>query len=174
MREELLRIADRIDAAYEGAYMSGVSADLRALAEKCGGAAPSQPVADREAARARFPDPAFQRWLDEGISDAGHTVFCTLGDVADAWAGWSAKSYYAQPVALPDGWVAVMQALVHHIEQETCQHEETYRGGAIWEICRDCGEKWSDDRNPKPEFAWPKCVEDARVLLAAAPEVPRG
>lgn len=70
-------------------------------------APPSQPVADREAARARFPDPAFQRWLDEGISDAGHTVFCTIGDAADAWAGWSAKDYYAQPVALPDGWVAV-------------------------------------------------------------------
>lgn len=87
-----------------------------------------------------------------------------------------------QPVAqmdtskpcLPDGWVATMRALVHHIERETCTHEETYRGGAIWEICRDCGEKWSDDRNPKPEFAWPKCVEDARALLAAAPEVPRG
>lgn len=57
--------------------------------------------------------------------------------------------------------------LVSHIERETCQHDETYRGGAIWEICRDCGAKWADDEGGRPEFKWPECVKTARTMLAA-------
>ena len=52
---------------------------------------------DREADRARFPDPAFNRWLDEGISDAGHTVWDAVGDVQAAWSGWENRPYYAAP-----------------------------------------------------------------------------
>jgi hypothetical protein len=28
---------------------------------------------------------------------------------------------------------------------DDCQHDTTYRAGAIWEICHDCGRKWADD-----------------------------
>lgn len=63
------------------------------------------PVRDREAARKRFPDAAFNRWLDEGISDAGHTVWDQIHDVCDAWHGWMNRSFYesAAPAALPGG-----------------------------------------------------------------------
>jgi hypothetical protein len=54
---------------------------------------------DREADRLRFFDPAFNRWLDEGITDAGHTVWDQIGSVADAWQGWMNRIYYA---ASPD------------------------------------------------------------------------
>lgn len=58
---------------------------------------------DREADRARFPDADFNRWLDEGISDAGHTVYDAIPDVSCAWHGWKNREFYqchAQPVEL--------------------------------------------------------------------------
>lgn len=54
----------------------------------------AQPVRDREADRQRFPDAAFNRWLDEGISDAGHTVWDLIADVCDAWHGWVNRPFY--------------------------------------------------------------------------------
>lgn len=66
----------------------------------------------------------------------------------------------------------VIRRLVEHIERETCTHDETHRGGAIWEICDFCGQKWSDDRNPKPEFKWPQVVEDARAMLSDKGAIP--
>lgn len=61
---------------------------------------------------------------------------------------------------------SVLADLVRHIEGQTCTHEETHRGGAIWEICDMCGMQWADDRGGKPEFKWPDCVERARAILA--------
>ena len=66
----------------------------------------AQPVAgavarDRETDRARFPDPAFNQWLDEGISDAGHTVWDQVGSVIDAWHGWENRKFYHDPQAAP-------------------------------------------------------------------------
>lgn len=58
-------------------------------------AAPAQ--RDREADRQRFSDPDFNRWLDEGISDGGHTVYDAVGDVQAAWQGWSARGSYSSP-----------------------------------------------------------------------------
>lgn len=51
-----------------------------------------EPKRDREADRARFTDKDFNRWLDDGISDAGHTVWDAVGCTASAWAGWEARS----------------------------------------------------------------------------------
>lgn len=66
-----------------------------AIAEQ---AAPAgEAVANREADRQRFPDVAFNLWLDEGISDAGHIVWDSLNDVCDAWHGWNSRKYYAIP-----------------------------------------------------------------------------
>lgn len=59
-----------------------------------------------------------------------------------------------------------LEKAVAHIERNTCLHEETYRGGAIWEICHQCGAKWADDEGGKPEFKWPEHVEQARALIA--------
>lgn len=60
----------------------------------------------------------------------------------------------------------LLHGLVREVERKTCCHEETHRGGAIWEICDSCGAKWADDEGGKPEFAWPESVEKARAFLA--------
>ncbi|HHX0886507.1 TPA: hypothetical protein ACU6E5_004292 [Pseudomonas aeruginosa] len=65
----------------------------------------------------------------------------------------------------------LLRGLVSEIERQTCEHEETHRGGAIWEICDSCGAKWADDEGGKPEFEWPESVEKAREFLAAHPTV---
>lgn len=48
----------------------------------------------REQDRKRYSDPAFNRWLDEGISDSGHTVWDAIGDTGAAWAGWENRPHY--------------------------------------------------------------------------------
>lgn len=60
----------------------------------------------------------------------------------------------------------VLRDLVCEIERNTCTHEETHRGGVLWEICDLCGAKWADDRGGKPEFQWPDCVEHAHEWLS--------
>ncbi|WP_368373400.1 hypothetical protein AB3W22_15815 [Pseudomonas aeruginosa] len=65
----------------------------------------------------------------------------------------------------------LLRGLVSEIERQTCEHAETHRGGAIWEICDSCGAKWADDEGGKPEFEWPESVEKAREFLAAHPTV---
>ena len=67
-----------------------------------------------------------------------------------------------------DAALQLIADLVRHIDRETCTHEETHRGGAIWEICNSCGSMWADDKGGKPEFKWPDCVEKARAFLDAA------
>ena len=64
-------------------------------------------------------------------------------------------------------WRSVLQKLLDHVERNTCEHEETHRGGTIWEICDCCGSRWADDEGGKPDFVWPDYVEEARKLLAA-------
>lgn len=60
-------------------------------------------------------------------------------------------------------------AMVEWIDCNRCTHEETHRGGAIWTICDDCGEKWADDRGGfQPTRPLP-FVERVREALAALP-----
>lgn len=75
----------------------------------------------------------------------------------------------AQQVKVPE-WKQVMQKLVSHIDRNTCMHEETHRGGAIWEICDQCGARWADDKGGKPEYTEPEYVAQARTMLAAPAE----
>ena len=64
---------------------------------------------------------------------------------------------------------ALIRQLVEYIEQNTCQHEETHRGGAIWEICDGCNAQWADDRGGKPKFAWAPIVLAACARLGGKP-----
>ena len=64
--------------------------------------------------------------------------------------------------------VEALKALLLRDERNTCQHTETHRGGAIWEICDGCGMKWADDRGGKPEWQDPPEWEAARAALAQA------
>ena len=45
---------------------------------------------NREEDRARWNDPEFNKWLDEGITDCGHTVWDSVPDIGSAWNGWDA------------------------------------------------------------------------------------
>lgn len=57
--------------------------------------------AQRAEDRARFPDPDFNRWLDEPISDTGHTVWDKIENVCDAWHGWDTRDSYRREGAQP-------------------------------------------------------------------------
>jgi hypothetical protein len=100
-------------------------------------AAPPQvqpPARDREADRARFPDPAFNRWLDEGISDAGHTVWDQVGSVVDAWHGWENRPFYAPP----------------QVQQGEPSPSEAVYGFAGWLTCRDEAVTMGSTHNAAP------------------------
>jgi hypothetical protein len=57
--------------------------------------------------------------------------------------------------------------LLRYAETNTCLHEETHRGGSIWEICDRCGKTWADDEGGKPSNAhsWPKEILMAQETL---------
>lgn len=61
---------------------------------------------------------------------------------------------------------AAIRILLAESERNSCQHEETYRGGAIWEICCSCGAKWANDEGGKPEYAEPKSWDMASAAIA--------
>lgn len=66
--------------------------------------------------------------------------------------------------------VEALEKLFKRDQQNTCQHESTHRGGAIWEICDDCGAKWADDRGGKPKWYEPKEWRVAEVAITQAQE----
>lgn len=63
--------------------------------------------------------------------------------------------------------IAAIDDLVDWAYRQICPHEETHRGGAIWEICSSCGAKWADDEGGKPEFKLPEEVANAERVSAA-------
>lgn len=74
-----------------------------------------------------------------------------------------------QPASAQDAREKVMRDLLQYAEVQICTHEETHRGGAIWEICDSCGAQWADDCGGKPKFKWPDAILNARAYLAALP-----
>lgn len=62
--------------------------------------------------------------------------------------------------------------LLYIIDKNTCQHEETHRGGAIWTICDGCGMKWADDRGGFVPYIEPGVVTEARAALFKRPMQP--
>jgi hypothetical protein len=71
--------------------------------------------------------------------------------------------------------LSLLENLANYSACNICLHEETYRGGAIWEICSDCGMKWSDDRNPRPEgdTPLPKELDEAYNAISKYKEQDR-
>ncbi len=63
--------------------------------------------------------------------------------------------------------MSILKAVTDYANMNTCTHEETHRGGTIWEICGNCGMKWADDEGGKPEDAHdvPKAIVDAEDCL---------
>jgi hypothetical protein len=64
-----------------------------------------------------------------------------------------------------DELLKALQAVLAYAERRTCSHDETHRGGTLWEICDSCGAKWADDEGGKPEWVEPKELEEAHRLL---------
>lgn len=60
----------------------------------------------------------------------------------------------------------VLHGLLQHVDAETCTHEETHRGGAIWTICDGCGCSWADDQGGFKPHVDAKPVAEARAVLA--------
>ena len=58
-----------------------------------------------------------------------------------------------------------LKALLAYSEKKICTHDETYRGGVIWEICESCGKKWADDKGGKPVFKYPNEILFARKII---------
>lgn len=114
------------------------------------------------------PSPA-PRWAagDKAMVE----VTGTSPDGLQVWLrgqGWSvyAKALHPLPPATAED-EAVLQALLDHVDRETCVHENTHRGGGIWTICDDCGRKWADDRGGFKPYSDPPAVANARAHLAA-------
>lgn len=59
-----------------------------------------------------------------------------------------------------------LKALLSRDERNTCTHEDTHRGGFLWEICGSCGAKWADDEGGKPKWDDPPEWVAARAALA--------
>ncbi len=59
-----------------------------------------------------------------------------------------------------------LKKLLDYSERNTCQHEDTHRGGFLWEICDVCGAKWADDMGGKTEWKDPPEWVAARAALA--------
>lgn len=74
---------------------------------------------------------------------------------------------------VPDTHVVVPREIVNnllsYVHAKECLHEDTYRGGAIWTICRSCGRKWADDDGGFEEYATPKAISNMEEALAAPP-----
>lgn len=60
---------------------------------------------------------------------------------------------------------AALKDMLNYYDRETCTHEETHRGGAIWTICDSCGRKWADDEGGFVPYAEPLFVGCARQAL---------
>lgn len=66
-----------------------------------------------------------------------------------------------------------LEALMRRDTGNTCQHENTHRGGGIWEICDECGAKWADDRGGKPKWEDPPEWVVADKAISALRAVPQ-
>ncbi len=61
-----------------------------------------------------------------------------------------------------------LKALLARDQRNTCTHEETHRGGVIWEICDRCDAKWADDEGGRPKWNDPPEWNAARAAIKKA------
>jgi hypothetical protein len=62
--------------------------------------------------------------------------------------------------------------MLREYDRNTCQHEETHRGGNLWTICDSCGSKWADDQGGFKPYVDPEPVAAARTVLTNTGERP--
>ena len=66
--------------------------------------------------------------------------------------------------------IEAAEALLKRDERNTCQHENTIRGGTLWTLCQDCGRKWADDEGGFPGFQEPPEWEALREAVSGLRE----
>jgi hypothetical protein len=104
----------------------------------------------------------FEEWAQGKVSSL-HTrmgVYYTA-DAQRAWEAWSARDSEVERLR------EALTKFIAKIDAEACTHEETYRGGAIWTICRGCDMKWADDRGGFRPYQEPEWLTAARSLLSS-------
>lgn len=106
--------------------------------------------------------------LDITPEDAAEFNAASLKDIR---AALKAAGLYTHPSAdLRGAAEQALEALTRlsgYAMRQTCSHDETYRGGVIWEICCACGAKWADDEGGKPSYEEPPEVIAARAAIAS-------
>jgi hypothetical protein len=121
------------------------------------------------------PGPWQSIFVGDGIHHA--SIICASDpvgtpakDIAAVWDRGGAKKAEANArlIAAAPELLAALQALLRRDERNTCTHQETHRGGAIWEICDECGLNWADDRGGKPKWEDPAEWQAARAAIAKA------
>lgn len=108
--------------------------------------------------------PGWEDWYDEatGSDDPEQWLEDVMGDrVVTPQSGIDTARVCSELVAM-------VKPLLRYAENNTCDHTETYRGGAIWEICSSCGAKWADDEGGRPEWQETKEITDARNAIDLA------
>lgn len=63
---------------------------------------------------------------------------------------------------------SALEGLLNYVDGNTCRHETIHRGGLIWTICDDCGQKWADDRGGFKPYRDPPQVRIARAAMRAS------
>lgn len=107
----------------------------------------------------------------ESIFDIDLLEYCALSEktarrivaCVNALAGLSDEALSQDPIAKAR---EALRTLLDRDMRNTCEHEETHRGGILWEICDSCGTKWADDEGGKPEWKNPPEWDKARAALA--------
>jgi hypothetical protein len=99
-------------------------------------------------------------YFGPGMNTNHVQMFGEIEDLIDQIVGLSRTR-------INSGTLSVLKAVTDYAARNTCLHEETHRGGAIWEICDQCGMKWADDEGGMPANAHelPKEIEDAYDLI---------
>ena len=97
---------------------------------------------------------------------AGQKAICTMHGPRGAED--ATRDANTNLVAAAPELLAALDLLLSRNMAETCQHTETHRGGAIWEICDRCGMKWADDMGGKPEWRNPVEWDQAQAAIDKA------
>lgn len=109
-------------------------------------------------------------WYDPANKDPGQSVTFDK-DKAANWPHLYRVPLYTHPSAdLRGAAEQALEALKRmnaYAARQTCSHDETYRGGAIWTICRQCGMKWADDEGGKPPYEDPPEMIAATAAIAS-------
>lgn len=117
----------------------------------------------------------FEQWCQINEYDCTHRLDGT-GYNNDATRrasrAWHERASRAALTSAPATDVrTVLADLLDIVDSNTCVHESTHRGGAIWTICDGCGMKWADDEGGFVPHQDAPAVVAARAALRIAPQV---